>query len=74
MKHVTRLRAIAAAGAASLLAVGGGVAAAASASASVSPGARVALAGSQTTLATPSALQKAAPVLPVESARSWRHP
>jgi subtilase family serine protease len=64
VKHVTRARAIAAAGAASLLAVAG-VLAASAASASVHPTpARVALAGSQTTLATPRALQKATPRLP----------
>ena len=51
MKHVTRLRAIAAAGAASLLAVGGGVAAAASASASVHP-ARLSIAGTHPAWAT----------------------
>ena len=64
MKQVTRLRAVAVAGVASLLAVGGSVAAA-TASASVSPdNVRAAVADSQTSLATSKALQSAAPALP----------
>ncbi len=67
MKKVTRLRALGVAGVASLLAVGGSIAASATASASVNPdNARVALAGTQTGLATPKALQKAAPALPAD--------
>jgi subtilase family serine protease len=59
------LRAVAAAGAASLLAVGGSVATAVAASASVNPGsARVAIAGSQTSLASAKGLLSAAPALP----------
>ncbi len=67
MKHVTRLRAVAAVGAASLLAVGGSVATAvaASASASVSPdNVRVSVADTQTSLASAKALLSAAPALP----------
>ena len=64
-KNLTRLRAVGLVGAASLLAVGGGVLATASASASVNPGnPRVTLAGTKTGLATAKALQKAAPALP----------
>jgi len=55
VKHVTRLRAIAAAGAASLLAIGGGVAAATSASAAVHP-ARLSVAGTHPEWATAKAL------------------
>ena len=67
MKKARRLRTFGVAGVASLLAVGGSIVAstAASASASVNPGSvRVALAGTQTGLATAKALQKAAPALP----------
>jgi subtilase family serine protease len=65
VKHVTRLRAVAAAGAASLLAVGGSVATAVAASASVNPdNVRVAIAGSQTSLASAKALLHTAPALP----------
>jgi subtilase family serine protease len=64
VKHVTRLRAVAVAGVASLIAVGGSVAATA-ASASVSPdNVRAAVADSQTSLATSKALLSAAPALP----------
>ena len=64
-KNLRRLRVYGAAGVASLLAVGGGIVASATASASVSPNSvRVALAGTQTGLATAKALQKAAPALP----------
>jgi len=64
-KNLTRLRVYGVAGVASLLAVGGGIVASTTASASVNPGtARVALAGTQTGLATAKALQKAAPALP----------
>jgi len=66
VKHATRLRAAAVAGAASLIAIGGSVAVtAASASASVGPdNVRAAVADSQTSLATAKALQSAAPALP----------
>ena len=67
MKQAKRLRTFGVVGAASVLAVGVSVVAsvAASASASVNPGnVRVALAGTQTGLATAKALQKAAPALP----------
>ena len=64
-KNLRRLRAFGVVGAASLLAVGGGIVASATASASVNPNnVRVALAGTQTGLATAKALQKAAPALP----------
>ena len=64
-KNLRRLRVYGAAGVASLLAIGGGIVASATASASVSPNSvRVALAGTQTGLATAKALQKAAPALP----------
>ena len=64
-KNLRRLRVYGVAGAASLLAVGGGIVASTTASASVNPNnARVALAGTQTGLATAKALQKAAPALP----------
>jgi subtilase family serine protease len=64
-KNLRRLRVYGVAGAASLLAVGGGIIASTTASASVNPNnARVALAGTQTGLATAKALQKAAPALP----------
>jgi subtilase family serine protease len=65
VKKVTRLRALGVAGVASLLAVGGSIVASATASASVNPdNGRVALAGTQTGLATAKALQKTAPALP----------
>jgi subtilase family serine protease len=65
VKHVRRLRAVAVAGAASLLAIGGSVTAAVAASASVSPdNARVAIAGSQTSLASSKALVSTTPALP----------
>ncbi|HUN32247.1 MAG TPA: S53 family peptidase [Trebonia sp.] len=61
---MTRLRAVAVAGTASLLAIGGSLAATA-ASASVGPdNIRAAIADSQTSLATSKALQSAAPALP----------
>jgi subtilase family serine protease len=64
-KNSTRLRVYGVAGVASLLAVGGAIVASTTASASVNPGtARVALAGTQTGLATAKSLQKAAPALP----------
>jgi subtilase family serine protease len=64
-KNLRRLRAVGVVGTASLLAVGGGIVASATASASVNPNnVRVALAGTQTGLATAKALQKAAPALP----------
>ena len=63
MRHVTRLRALGAAGAASLLAVGISIAASGPASASGTP-VRVALAGTQPGLATAKGLLKAAPALP----------
>ena len=64
-KNLTRLRVYGVAGVASLLAVGGGIVASTTASASVNPGnVRVALAGTQTGLATAKALQKTAPALP----------
>lgn len=63
MRHVTRLRAAAAVGAASLLAVG--VATAAAATSSPSPGnPRVPIAGTHLSLATPKALLRTAPALP----------
>jgi subtilase family serine protease len=64
-KNLTRLRLYGVVGVASLLAVGGSIVASAGASASVNPNnARMALAGTQTGLATAKALQKAAPALP----------
>jgi subtilase family serine protease len=64
-KNLKRLRAFGLVGAASMLAVGVSVVATAPVSASVHPGgARVALAGTRTGLATAKALQKAAPTLP----------
>jgi subtilase family serine protease len=64
-KNLNRLRAFGLVGAASMLAVGVSVVATAPVSASVNPGgARVALAGTRTGLATAKALQKAAPALP----------
>jgi len=63
--NVTRLRALGVAGVACVLAAGSGIVASATASASVNPdNVRVALAGTQTRLATAKALQKAAPALP----------
>jgi subtilase family serine protease len=65
VKNVTRLRVFGVVGVASLLAVGGSIVASATASASVNPdNVRVALAGTQTGLATAKALQKSAPALP----------
>jgi subtilase family serine protease len=64
-KNLRGLRGYGVVGVASLLAVGGGIVASTTASASVSPNnARMALAGTQTGLATAKALQKAAPALP----------
>ena len=64
-KNLRRLRVSGVVAAASVLAVGGGIIASATASASVNPNnVRVALAGTQTGLATAKALQKAAPALP----------
>ena len=64
-KNLNRLRVWGAVGAASALAVGGSIWASAPVSASVNPNnARVALAGTRTTLATAKALQKEAPALP----------
>jgi subtilase family serine protease len=64
-KNLRRLRSAGLVGAASLLAVGGGILASTTASASVNPdNVRVTLAGTQTGLATAKALQKAAPALP----------
>jgi subtilase family serine protease len=64
-KRLTRVRAFGVVGVASLLAAGGSFVASATASASVSPSnVRVALAGTQTGLATAKTLQKAAPALP----------
>jgi subtilase family serine protease len=65
VKNVRRLRAFGAVGVATALVAGGGMLASATASASVNPdNVRVALAGTQTGLATAKALQKAAPALP----------
>lgn len=61
MTHVTRLRAIAAAGAASLLVIGGAVATATAASAKVDPG-RQAITGTHPEWATPKALASSKPV------------
>jgi subtilase family serine protease len=64
-KNLRRVRIYGVAGIASLLALGSGIVASTTASASVNPNnARVALAGTQTGLATLEALQKAAPALP----------
>jgi len=64
-KNLKRLRVFGLVGAASMLAVGVSVVATAPVSASVNPGgARVALAGTRTGLATSKTLQKAAPALP----------